>query len=289
MPPYNISVESVEVPEFSAEQVGNRVDIEGNVLMTVSNSGVAPVFTRVSVGELEVGDEVILEGKNKNVGLVTDEAEVQLSFEGGSESTKFVNTVRNSCVSGTFGNPNGSVSMNYTVSGLIKAIPAIQREVTDGIPVESTSCNISTGGSGGNGGNGDIDPIEEGTSLNINSAEIAGTGVDVTISTAGVESNEQCIVDVQLVDTGAEGTASDRILDNKEKTTPGNFSNEVYQFRDLGAEAGTEIRADVNMLMPDQLYRSTTVTFEGDGGGFLSTGSGSVKDSTPSMTEASGF
>jgi len=271
--------------EYSAESTNSEVELEGTLSFEISNGGVIPSFSYVTVDTFEIGGEMVLEGSGVRGGLVTGTSTVDISFSATSSSSKFTQAVSNGCVSGSLGGNGGSnFDLQYTVNGAGGIVPGVSGEVTpaEGLSIESQSCNIDTGGSGG--GSGTLPPTNGEVGVTVDSMSIAGSGVDVVVSTSGVGGGESCTVDVQLVDEEASGTG---VLDNKEKSRAGNFNSETWEFRDLGAQAPTTIRADVNMLEPEALYTSETVEFtDGSGGGFLAETSDSTTANIRSMSEA---
>jgi len=287
MPGFNLEIKSQKISEFSAESTSEGVDLDGTLVVTVNNTGVLPVYTRLTVSEFTVGDEAVLESIGANGGVVTGEKDIEVPFRGRSSNSSFTSTIEDACVSGTLSN----ITLKTSAFGAVKLSPGDTSE-TSSVDIESQSCNIDTGGSGGQA------PGDEEYSINVDNMEIAGSGVDVTVSTSGVagevispgiggidqEGGEICAGNVQLVDESVSGT--DAILDDRTNSKEGNFNSYTFEFRDLGAEAPTTIRADVNMLRPAQLYTSETVEFEeGSGGGLFEAGSVSPSE-VPSMDQA---
>lgn len=276
MPGFNLEIKSQKITEFSAESNGQDVNLDGTLAVTVNNTGVLPVYTRLTVSEFTVGDEAVLESQGATGGVVTGEKDIEVPFEGTSSGSGFRSTLEDACVSGNLTN----ITLKTKAFGAVKLSPGDTSE-TSKLDIENQSCNISTGGNGGGG----TSPGDGEANIAVDSMEIAGTGVDVTVSTSGVGGGESCEVDVQLVDESVSG--DEAILANETKSKLGNFTSETWEFRDLGAEAPTTIRADVNMLMPDQLYTSESVEFtEGSGGGLFEADSGVSGSEIPSMDQA---
>ena len=273
MPGFNLEIKSQKISEFSAESNGQDVNLDGTLAITVNNTGVLPVYTRLTVSEFTVGDEAVLESQGATGGVVTGEKDIEVPFEGTSSSSSFRSTVEDACVSGSLSN----ITLKTKAFGAVKLSPGDTVEATS-LDIDSQSCNIDSGTGGGTA------PVEGEADVAVDSMQIAGTGVDVTVSTSGVGGGESCEVDVQLVDESVSGTEG--VLANETKDKLGNFSSRTWEFRDLGAEAPTTIRADVNMLQPDQVYTSESVEFDdGSGGGLLEAGSVSPSE-VPSMDQA---
>ena len=94
--------------------------------------------------------------------------------------------------------------------------------------------------------------------------------ITVTVSTEGLDSGnyDTRSVDVQLVDDESN------VLDSDSKTYSyvDNYDNSEFEFDRLTFEDRTNVRADVNLTEPEQLYENDTITVEatedtGGGGG----------------------
>ena len=149
MPANALKVESREFAAFEATSQNGQVQLSGEYTVTVTNTGILPVPVTLSVTELKLDGNTIIEEKTASLGTVSGEAKGSVEFEATVSSSSAIN---NACASQPV-----NAQVNESLSGFLLAI-VTEEEVEVKSP--SPSCNIGGGGGfgpigGGGGGPGD--------------------------------------------------------------------------------------------------------------------------------------
>lgn len=117
----------------------------------------------------------------------------------------------------------------------------------------------------------DDEPVQEDVELiidDMSSEQRDGeTIIEVVVSTEGIQSDNRSL-DVQIVDDESNILASD----SKTYSYQADYDESEFTFDRLTFEDRTNVRADVNLTEPEQLYENETITVDatpgvGDGGG----------------------
>jgi len=151
MPANALKVENREFTSFEATSQNGQVQLSGEYTVTVTNTGILPVPVTLSVTEVKLDGNTIIEDKTAKLGTVSGEAEGTVEFEATVSSSSAINSA---CASQPV-----NAEVNESVSGFLLAI-VTEEEVEVKSP--SPSCNIGAGSPFPGGGGGTTDPRQPG-------------------------------------------------------------------------------------------------------------------------------
>jgi len=256
MPAYNLQIENLFVDGLDVEKSGDKIEVEGDILVECVNNGLFPSLSKVVIDEFKVGQDTVLESKSVISGLISSSKTVPVSFNYSSSDTDFRNIMLEGCDSGNVWDAKISAS----VKGIAGIVPGYTVETAesehDKLPVESISCNLQ-----------DSEPIGNGSSpdevqLVIDEAYVDDRDGSLTavISTNGISeihgSNTVARANIQFVDQDGTGTSS--IIGSVNVSNDGGDLNRK-QGSYSSSEEYSDIRVDVNLLEPEALYESATI------------------------------